>query len=271
MQAVRCDDRCPYLAVRIPPAPTWFVAGGRGRRLQLHHAGKTRGSPRSRRSSTNMWRIVIFALFAAVVLVTGTCPPAWAVDPRPRDGGLLRGSYRFERDGWIYVHLEGPPEQIGFQHGSLLANEIADFLRVIKPFLEKSTQARLELLPASVGEDALERHRPGISARDRRDRGGLEIAEESRPTAGTWSRSTPTRSCRITTSPGSTRRRESADHARSWQLQRLHRDREAHEGRPDRHGAQRLDQLCRRHALECRLRHQARQRAPASSWTVCRA
>ncbi len=32
----------------------------------------------------------------------------------------LEGSYRFERGGWTYVHLQGSPEQIGFQHGYLL-------------------------------------------------------------------------------------------------------------------------------------------------------
>lgn len=40
--------------------------------------------------------------------------------------------YRFQRGGWTYVHLEGSPAQIGFQHGSLLANEIADLVRVSK-------------------------------------------------------------------------------------------------------------------------------------------
>lgn len=34
--------------------------------------------------------------------------------------------YRFERGGWIYVHLEGSPHDIGYQHGYLLAPEIAD-------------------------------------------------------------------------------------------------------------------------------------------------
>ena len=34
--------------------------------------------------------------------------------------------YRFERGGWIYVHLEGTPYDIGYQHGYLLATEIAD-------------------------------------------------------------------------------------------------------------------------------------------------
>jgi hypothetical protein len=49
-------------------------------------------------------------------------------------------SYRFERNGWIYVHLEGPPAQLGYQHGSLLADEINDLLRVLKPWLQRTTK-----------------------------------------------------------------------------------------------------------------------------------
>ena len=59
---------------------------------------------------------------------------AFASDPR------LEGARRVERDGWVYVHLEGPPERLGFQHGYLLADEVADLLRVIKPFLETTTK-----------------------------------------------------------------------------------------------------------------------------------
>jgi hypothetical protein len=55
------------------------------------------------------------------------------------DAALLKGSSRSEKDGWIYVHLEGPPESIGYQHGYLLADEVADLLRVVKPFLERTT------------------------------------------------------------------------------------------------------------------------------------
>ena len=40
--------------------------------------------------------------------------------------------YRFERAGWSYVHLEGSPSQIGYQHGRLLSAEIADMVGVIK-------------------------------------------------------------------------------------------------------------------------------------------
>jgi len=45
---------------------------------------------------------------------------AAANDPR------LKGAYRYDKGGWVYVHLEGDPATIGFQHGFLLAPEIED-------------------------------------------------------------------------------------------------------------------------------------------------
>jgi hypothetical protein len=47
------------------------------------------------------------------------------------DDTLGRG-YRFNRGGWIYVHLEGSPHDIGVQHGYLLAPEIADAYGVVR-------------------------------------------------------------------------------------------------------------------------------------------
>jgi hypothetical protein len=45
----------------------------------------------------------------------------------------LQGSFRQpEKNGWIFVHLQGTPSQLGFQHGYLLAPEIEDLLRVEK-------------------------------------------------------------------------------------------------------------------------------------------
>jgi hypothetical protein len=40
--------------------------------------------------------------------------------------------YRFDRGGWIYVHLEGAPHDIGYQHGYLLAPEIADAFQTFR-------------------------------------------------------------------------------------------------------------------------------------------
>src|SRR2546426_6839063 len=60
--------------------------------------------------------------------------------PTISEDDRLKGSYRFERNGWIYVHLQGSPEQIGYQHGKLLAKEIEDLLRVVKPFLQHESK-----------------------------------------------------------------------------------------------------------------------------------
>jgi hypothetical protein len=62
-----------------------------------------------------------------------TAQPAAAADAR------LAGSYRFDRNGWIFVHLEGPPATLGYQHGCLLAPETADLLRVYRAFTEHRT------------------------------------------------------------------------------------------------------------------------------------
>ena len=64
---------------------------------------------------------LVIALFTATTVFSQV-----AKDPR------LAGAYSFERSGWKFVHLEGTPEQIGFQHGYLLAAEIADTLNVLK-------------------------------------------------------------------------------------------------------------------------------------------
>ena len=47
-------------------------------------------------------------------------------DPRLRNASRSR-----ERGGWIQVHLEGKPGEIGFQHGVLLAAEIKDTFQAV--------------------------------------------------------------------------------------------------------------------------------------------
>ena len=51
---------------------------------------------------------------------------AAANDPR------LKGAYRYERGGWVYVHLEGDPATIGYRHGYMLAKEIEDAFPAVK-------------------------------------------------------------------------------------------------------------------------------------------
>src|SRR5580704_1655389 len=65
---------------------------------------------------------------ATALAETGTPGNQSIKDNDPR----IAKSYRFERGGWIYIHAEGSPSQIGFQHGYLLATEIADALDAYK-------------------------------------------------------------------------------------------------------------------------------------------
>ena len=56
----------------------------------------------------------------------------------PQDASSSPG-YRFERGGWTYVHLEGTPAEMGYQHGRLLSAEILDLVGVLKVETEHST------------------------------------------------------------------------------------------------------------------------------------
>ena len=74
---------------------------------------------------TAMYRTLFFsALLLALALALASRDPS--SDPR-----LSKASRIAERNGWIQVHLEGSPAEIGFQHGFLLADEIEDTFKVI--------------------------------------------------------------------------------------------------------------------------------------------
>src|SRR5450432_3382330 len=71
---------------------------------------------------------LLFCLLAASALSA-------AREPQP-DSRLKNASRNPDRNGWTFVHLEGAPAEIGFQHGYLLAPEIQDFQKVISLELE---------------------------------------------------------------------------------------------------------------------------------------
>lgn len=68
----------------------------------------------------------IFAGLALMTISALLTAAADSTDPR------LQKAYRFQRGGWTYVHLEGSPADIGYQHGYLLAPEIEDAFAAIK-------------------------------------------------------------------------------------------------------------------------------------------
>jgi hypothetical protein len=62
---------------------------------------------------------------AAVLIFIAACnnPKTSSGKNFDADKALAKAS-RSEKDGWIFIHLEGTPEEIGYQHGNILASEI---------------------------------------------------------------------------------------------------------------------------------------------------
>src|SRR4051794_38088543 len=89
---------------------------------------------------------LIMKSYVASVLLAAVCLPTLAgcgttaAVGSPADDASLQGAYRSEKNGWIFVHLEGPPKRLGYQHGYFLPDEGADLLRVLKPFLQQTTK-----------------------------------------------------------------------------------------------------------------------------------
>ena len=74
--------------------------------------------------------VVMCALMAGAMSSATFAAPSQAAGQG--DAARLKPAYRFERSKWIYVHLEGAPSDIGYQHGYLLAPEIADGFNAVK-------------------------------------------------------------------------------------------------------------------------------------------
>jgi hypothetical protein len=75
---------------------------------------------------SSLRNLAVLISFTALTFASSPLVSSSPSDPR------LDKSYRFQKGGWTYVHLEGAPAEIGFQHGYLLAPEIADALEVVK-------------------------------------------------------------------------------------------------------------------------------------------
>ena len=181
------------------------------------------------------------------------------------------GGYRFERTAGSTSISKARPSRSAFSTVICSPREIADLLRVIKPYLEKIHQARLELLPRGSEKMLWPRIDPEYQREIDGIVAGLKAQGRQRRPLGPGRAQRQSGAALLLRSLARQEGGQDAGDPRPGQLQRVHRHGQLHQGRPDRDGPQRLDQLRRRHALEHHLRHQARSRARASSWTACRA
>ncbi len=92
----------------------------------------------------NLTRLLL--TFAVLTALTYSAMAGQSSDPR------LKSAYRFQKGGWTYVHLEGSAANVGFQHGYLLAPEIADAFEAIKLFDTRETQRDWEFFRQTARE-----------------------------------------------------------------------------------------------------------------------
>jgi hypothetical protein len=84
-------------------------------------------------TSKSSWQMI------GVLLAAGVAGQALGALLSSEQQQCVSKAHRFERHGWIYLHVEGEAKERGFQHGYLLASEIAEGLRVTKVCWENAT------------------------------------------------------------------------------------------------------------------------------------
>jgi hypothetical protein len=77
--------------------------------------------------------VVLFVTLITFGFAPGTQAQATRQPPTPltaEQKAWLKPAKRYERNGWIYLRIEGEPQERGFQYGYLMAKEIAEAMRV---------------------------------------------------------------------------------------------------------------------------------------------
>ncbi len=82
-----------------------------------------------RRSVSVLW--LAFLAIPATTMPAAPEPSIASERPDPATVQRFGPAYRYPRAGWIVVHIEGGPYDRGYQHGRLLAPEIADYVKTL--------------------------------------------------------------------------------------------------------------------------------------------
>jgi len=91
-------------------------------------------------------------LITGVILLAGAPSPTRAAGPDssasagpyrpdPASVGRFGSGYRYPQAGWIVLHIEGEPYERGYQHGRLMAPEIAGFVRELATYRSQQAPA----------------------------------------------------------------------------------------------------------------------------------
>ena len=96
------------------------------------------------RTESQSW--FLFGCLAFLCALTATAAPLSTEQQQ-----WLTKASRFERNGWIYIHIEGEARWRGFQHGYMLAREIAEGLRSIRASWKHETAMEWPWLVGRAG------------------------------------------------------------------------------------------------------------------------
>jgi len=85
----------------------------------------------------------------SIILLIAGCAHEAAVPVREgyitvKEKEWLEKAYRYDKNGWIFLHIEGEPYERGFQRGYLTANEIDEFLKTMAYILKFETAKELD-------------------------------------------------------------------------------------------------------------------------------
>ncbi len=75
-------------------------------------------------------RVLVYGLVVVSTVCSLSCRTA-QISTVDQEKTWLAKAYRYDENGWIFLHTEGAPFERGFQRGYLTANEICEFLRTL--------------------------------------------------------------------------------------------------------------------------------------------
>jgi hypothetical protein len=82
--------------------------------------------------------LLLSAVFLPVATVRADQSAEADFRPDPRSVQWYGPAYRYPQEGWIVLHIEGEPYERGYQHGRLMAPEIAAFLKASAAMISPS-------------------------------------------------------------------------------------------------------------------------------------
>jgi hypothetical protein len=128
--------------------------------------------------------LVLFVTLIASSLTPGIHAQATQQPPTPllaEQKVWLKLAERYEKNGWIYLRIQGEPRERGFQYGYVMAKEIAEAIRVRREIWNYTTSMTWEWLV----EKSAAMYTPTVDAENRSE---LEGMAEGLRAAGVESR-----------------------------------------------------------------------------------